>query len=94
MKGSHLEVRVLDSAQHAQGRRRELQIDRQTARRLGEEAVTYIEQGWYPGPAGRRVSWSRLVEHARQGKVSIPPDAEVPTRPSGPCLKWSDGWPS
>ena len=81
MNASHLEVRVLDSAQHAQARRRDLDIDRQTARRLGEEAVRYIEQGWYPARDGRRVTWSELVERARKRKASIPPDANLPAPP-------------
>ncbi|MCA1782846.1 MAG: TIGR02452 family protein [Dermatophilaceae bacterium] len=82
MKSPQLEIRVIDSAEHAQARRRELHIDRQTARRLGEEAVRYIEQGWYPAQCGRRVDWSEAVERAREGTVGIPPDADLSAAPS------------
>lgn len=76
----HFDIRVIDSHEHAAARRRELDIDRGTARRLGEEAVRYVEQGWYPGPDGRPVAWSDAVELARDGTVSIPPDAQLPER--------------
>jgi hypothetical protein len=79
MSPTQLQVRVLDSPEKAAARRRGLRIDRQRARLLGEEAVRYIEQGWYPAPDGRSVSWSAAVKHAVDSKVSIPPDTELPT---------------
>ncbi|WP_157557624.1 hypothetical protein [Intrasporangium oryzae] len=40
-----LSVRVIDSPEMAQARRSELDIDRDTARRLGNEAREFIRQG-------------------------------------------------
>ena len=61
MGETHFHVRVIDSDEHAEERRRELDIDRSIARRLGAEAVQYIEQGWYPGPSGGQVAWADLA---------------------------------
>ena len=82
MHASRFEVRVVDSAEMAEDRRRALGIDRDTARRLGQEAVRFIEQGWYPAPDGRRVSWADAVEKARSGTVSLPPEARLPSPPA------------
>ena len=81
MTPPRLHVDVVDSEELADARRRELDIDRETARRLGEEAVRFIEQGWYPATDGQRVALSEAVDEARRRAVSIPPDAELPMPP-------------
>lgn len=85
MNETHFDVRVIDSDEHAEERRRELDIDRSIARRLGTEAVRFIEQGWYPSPDGRRVAWADVVERARKAAITIPPDAQLPDGPASSC---------
>jgi hypothetical protein len=75
---SNTDVRVIDSAQLARARRKDLDLDPDTARRLGREAVGCIERGWYLDASGRPVSWSEAVEQARQLKITIPPDSQLP----------------
>lgn len=77
MYENHFEVRLINSDEHAAARRRELDIDRDTALQLGDEAL-YINQGWNAGVKRRRVAWFDAVENARKAKISIPPDAQLP----------------
>ena len=68
----------LDSDEMAAARRRELNISRGMAAELGKSAVTAAEKGYYEYKGGKRVDWSRHVQAACSGKVSIPPDAQLP----------------
>ncbi|MBN2364740.1 MAG: TIGR02452 family protein [Calditrichaeota bacterium] len=72
----------LDSKAMAVARQRELDIPPDDAARLGQTAVEYAELGYYIDPDGNKVDWSKHVQHARKGKVSIPPDAQLPERKS------------
>jgi uncharacterized protein (TIGR02452 family) len=74
-------ARLIDSPQDAADRRRELDLDRRTAQRLGEEAVTFLRQGWYPDAHGGRVGWSEAVDRAMAQAVSIPTGAPLPGPP-------------
>jgi len=56
-----------------------LSIDRDRALLLGRSAVAAADQGRYRTSNGKSVDWSAAVEHARAAKVSIPPDAPLPT---------------
>lgn len=82
MDSSNTDVRVIDSSQLARARRKDLDIDPDTARRLGREAVGCIERGWYLDASGRPVSWSEAVEQARQLKITIAPDSPLPRPPT------------
>jgi uncharacterized protein (TIGR02452 family) len=77
---SSLEVLpCLDSDEMALARRRELDIPGGRAAALGRSAVEAATTGCYLDEAGRTVEWGHLVESARTAKVSIPPDASLPT---------------
>lgn len=62
-----------------QSRRRELDIPRDVAAKLGTSAVEAGLSGRYFGADNRSLDWSHQVEAARTSKVSIPPDAHLPT---------------
>lgn len=68
----------LDSDELAAARRRELDITRAAATALGISAVDAAEAGAYLFE-GTRVDWRASVEAAISAKVSIPPDAPLPT---------------
>ncbi|MBL8114144.1 MAG: TIGR02452 family protein [Acidobacteria bacterium] len=68
----------LDSDELAAARRRELYITRAAATALGISAVDAAEAGAYLFE-GTRVDWRASVEAAISAKVSIPPDAPLPT---------------
>lgn len=68
----------LDSDELAAARRRELDITRAAATALGTSAVAAAEAGAYLFE-GKRVDWRASVEAAISAKVSIPPDAPLPT---------------
>lgn len=70
-----------DSDVMAEARRRELQLSRYAAARLGESAVEAAEKGYYLYQDETKVDWSEEVEAARVAKVSIPPDAALPDAP-------------
>jgi uncharacterized protein (TIGR02452 family) len=77
---SSLEVLpCLDSKEMALSRRRELDVPRETAAALGRSAVKAATEGYYLDESGQKVEWGRLVESACAAKVSIPPDACLPT---------------
>ena len=61
---------------------KQLQIPRDVAVRLGQEAVHIIEAGKYKAQSGRVVEIGPLVEHAVNETRSYPPDSEQPC--SGP----------
>ena len=68
----------LDSHELAERRRRELELRPELAESLGRSAVEAIELGYYLTDHGK-VEWHRLVANARDSKISIPPEAELPT---------------
>lgn len=85
-----VQVRVLDSEDDAVARRRELQIDRNTARRLGEEAVTYVGQGGTPvqavatcpgRPRSRRPSRARSARDVRRARPTAAPGLDQQGHP-------------
>lgn len=69
---------VVDGPELAAARRRELDVDRDWARTLGEEAVRAAEVGYYEGPAGELVDWREAVEGAVATKRSIPHGYSLP----------------
>src|SRR5262245_49257025 len=71
-------VPCLDSAEMAAARRRELDIPRDVAARLGTSAVEAAISGFYFNKAGEKVDLSSLVRAACSGQRSIPPDAPLP----------------
>lgn len=70
----------LDSEQIAESRRRELSISMEIATELGCSAVEAAREGLYVTRAGHEVHWREAVEAACDAKVSIPPDAILPSR--------------
>ncbi len=68
----------LDSEEISAERRRELDMPRDVAARLGLLAVDACQRGRYLTEEGRQVHWGEAVEAARSSKVSIPPDAALP----------------
>ncbi|MEO8577062.1 MAG: TIGR02452 family protein [Gemmatimonadales bacterium] len=73
----------IDSDDMAAEHRRELDIDRNTARILGTSAVDAIQRGYYTTESGKRVDWRDAIETARRLKRSIPPDHEIPVSSRG-----------
>ncbi|WP_328985662.1 hypothetical protein [Thiorhodovibrio winogradskyi] len=51
----------LDSPEHAEARRRELQIPRDQAAAFGQSAVDAILQGDYTNARGQRVAWQPAI---------------------------------
>jgi len=74
----------LDSSVMAAARRRELDISRDVAARLGTSAVEAAISGFYFNKAGEKVDWSHRVNAACSAKRSIPPDAPLPTHDRSP----------
>lgn len=72
----------LDSEEMAQSRKRELNIPHAVAASFGASAVEAAHQGYYQLPSGERVDWEEFVHAACEGKVSIPPPADLPDRRS------------
>jgi uncharacterized protein (TIGR02452 family) len=73
----------LDSDELARARRRELDLRSDVAAELGRSAVEAAESGYYVLEDGTRVDWSRQVEVALSGKLSIPPDDPLPAAEAG-----------
>ena len=59
-------------------------IQRPLALRFGLEAVAIIEAGHYESPSGKRVDIAALVESAKSGTESYPPDRSTPASRRGP----------
>ena len=70
----------LDSDEKASARRRELDIPRSVAVELGLSAYEASMKGFYVYETSKRVDWSREVQAARASKISIPPNALLPTQ--------------
>lgn len=68
----------LDSDELAAQRRFELALRPELAESLGRSAVEAMELGYYLTDNGQ-VDWSAAVQSAREAKVSIAPDVELPT---------------
>jgi len=77
----------LDSPAMGQERRRELDIDRTEAARLGQAAVAWSRQGWYPDKVGKQVSIAAQVARTAALKQSLAPDAGLPKVPEGVAPK-------
>ncbi len=68
----------LDSEKMSSDRKRELDISRDAASRLGKTALEVTLQGYYYLGEGIKVDIGPYVEAARRAKVSIPPNASLP----------------
>ncbi len=68
----------LDSDEMAADRKRELDIPRHVAAKLGRAAVNAIKQGYYINEDGRKVNWAQHVNAALNAKISIPPSKKLP----------------
>ncbi len=68
----------LDSDEMAAARKRELDVDRNDARALGQSAVVAGRTGRYMTLSGDEVEIGALVTAAREARVSIRPDAPLP----------------
>ena len=62
----------------AEARRRELDIGRDVAAKLGRSAVEIGERGFYLNAGGEKVEVGELVSRAVSGNRSLPPDASLP----------------
>jgi uncharacterized protein (TIGR02452 family) len=60
-----------------------LQLSRERAVLLGQEAVAIIKAGGYRAPSGRKVVIAPLVARAVKGTVSYPPDRDPAPTPPG-----------
>ena len=60
-------------------RKKELDIPHDYAVKLGRSAADASASGFYPGRNQTRVDWAKLVQAACATKVSIPPEAELPS---------------
>ncbi len=70
---------VVDSDELAALRRRELEIPRERTRSLGESALAAIRAGRYRTDDGQSIDWKASVEKAGASRISLPPDAPLPT---------------
>jgi uncharacterized protein (TIGR02452 family) len=68
-----------DSAAMASENQRLLDISRGMAAQLGQEAVNIVNEGGYAAPSGDWVNLHPMVEKAIKAKVSLPPNAPLPT---------------
>lgn len=69
----------LDSDEMAECRKRELDLPRGRTAALGTSAVDAVKKGYYVFGTDAKVDWSRQVQAAFSAKVSIAPDAALPT---------------
>lgn len=69
----------LDSEQMAASRRQELNIPRSVAAALGQSAVEAAREGIYVTKTGQEVVWRDAVQAACAAKLSIAPDATLPS---------------
>jgi uncharacterized protein (TIGR02452 family) len=69
----------LDSEQMATARRHELNIPRDAAIALGRSAVEAVRTGRYATKGGQQVVWRDAVQAACAAKLSIRPDATLPS---------------
>jgi uncharacterized protein (TIGR02452 family) len=72
---------VVDSGELAALRRSELELTRERARSLGVSALAAIREGRYVADDGQCVDWKADVHKALASKVSLRPDAPLPTAP-------------
>jgi uncharacterized protein (TIGR02452 family) len=69
---------AVDSPDHAETRRRELDLPRDEAQALGLSALEAARTGRYITADGRTVDWQAAIRRAVAAKKSIPPDAPLP----------------
>jgi len=69
----------LDSGEMAAARRQELDIPPHAAAALGRSAVEAARVGHYVNRVGEKVDWGCYVQTACSAKLSIAPDAVLPT---------------
>jgi hypothetical protein len=69
----------LDSEQMAASRRQELDIPTDVAAALGRSAVEAAREGLYVTKAGQEIVWRGAVQAACAVKLSIDPDATLPS---------------
>lgn len=69
----------VDSPELAAARRAELDIPRQRGRAHAVETLEIVHTGRYRAPSGREMSVAEAIRAARDAKVSLPPDAPLPT---------------
>ncbi len=72
----------LDSDEMAEARKRELRLPRELCASLGISALRACMDGYYIDAKDEVVDWSREVEVAIRSKVSLPPDAPLPSATS------------
>ena len=70
----------LDTPEMAAYRRLDLEIPTTRAAELGWSAVEAAELGYYTNRVGEEVEWSKQVRQACGAKLSIGPEAPLPTR--------------
>jgi uncharacterized protein (TIGR02452 family) len=80
-------VPVVDSEALSDARRRELSIGRDEAVELALSCVKAQQDGYYEYHGKFRVDLSKMMLASISGKISIPPDATLPTPPSSPEAK-------
>jgi uncharacterized protein (TIGR02452 family) len=74
----------LDSPEMSASRRKELDIPRHAAAGLGRSAVEAAAVGHYINKTGGNINWSSSVQTACAAKLSIAPEAQLPTPESIP----------
>jgi uncharacterized protein (TIGR02452 family) len=74
----------LDGPDLAAMRRRELDLPRDVALEHAHETLEIVRAGRYRAPSGREVAVSDAVAAARRTKVSLAPDAALPTPSATP----------
>jgi uncharacterized protein (TIGR02452 family) len=78
----------LDSQDMADACQAALLLPRGEAIRLGQSAVAWSRQGWYPDGSGQHVDIATQVAHAISQKRSIPPESSLP--PASPVAAFPE----
>lgn len=77
----------IDSEAMADDRRRELDLPRDVAAKLGQSAVAAARAGRYVAHDGSAVDWRDAVHRARAARRSIAPDDPLPAHAAGHCAE-------
>lgn len=67
----------IDSPALASRWEKALYLPRELAKQLGKSAVEIIRNGGYTNASGQNIDMSMQIEHCRQAKISIPPEARL-----------------
>lgn len=77
-----MKITITDSAEHAQVAKASLDVSRHRAKELGLSALHWLRRKAYEGPSGEWIDLTASLDAAIAAKVSISPEATLPTPPT------------